>query len=197
MIPKIIHQIWVGDLPIPEKSVEFIKNIKTLHPEYEYRLWNNDDLTPLNFSNILYINKASSNAQKADMMRYEILYRFGGIYLDIDFELFKSIDGLLKNKMVVCNEDGNIDQYMSNSFIACTKGNENLHRCVQAIKTVDYNAPINHSTGPYFFRKNIDLNEDATLLPTINMYPKHWSERAKVIEKTDEIFGVHHWDKNW
>ena len=44
-IPKIIHQIWLGDLPAPTTWMQTVKNH---HPDYDYRLWTDDNLpTPL------------------------------------------------------------------------------------------------------------------------------------------------------
>lgn len=34
---------------------------------------------------------------KADILRYELLYFFGGIYIDTDFLCIKNIDKLLNN----------------------------------------------------------------------------------------------------
>ena len=50
-IPKLIHQIWVGPNPIPPKSVEYMKRIKELHPDFEHRLWTDKDITPEKFIN--------------------------------------------------------------------------------------------------------------------------------------------------
>ena len=111
-IPKIIHQIWVGPNKIPDRSVHFIRRIQELHPEFEHRLWTNADLIPANFENYELIMSRPSWAQKADLMRYEILYRYGGVYLDIDFEVFKNLSDLLTHPLVVCNEDERIDIYI-------------------------------------------------------------------------------------
>ena len=82
-IPRCIHQIWVGPNPVPEKSDTFIRDLKRLHsPRFEYRLWTDADVTPENFSNYNWIMKTSCYAQKADIMRYEILYNHGGVYFD-------------------------------------------------------------------------------------------------------------------
>lgn len=200
VIPKIFHHIWVGPKQIPNRSVEFIKHIQELHPEYEFRLWTNEDLTPENFSNLEYINKAEKYAQKADIMRYEILYNYGGIYLDTDFELFKNITPLLTHDLLICNEDWNIDSYMSIGFIASSKGNENLKNCIDNIKNCSLNGgAVNVETGPWYFRKNITIDDSVRVLPTHTFYPIHYCYRNNPIPESfsDEIYGMHHWDHSW
>lgn len=196
-IPKIIHQIWVGDNPLPAKSETYIKKIKELHPEYEYKLWKNDDITPENFINYKYIVASNKNAQKADIMRYEILYNYGGIYLDIDMEVYKSLTPLLTHSLIVCNEDDNVDIYITNAFIACEKRNPQLLNCVSLIKLTDWTQPINKATGPSYFKQCIKLNSDVRLLPTCYCYPIHWSNKKADPKINDDTFMCHHWDKNW
>jgi inositol phosphorylceramide mannosyltransferase catalytic subunit len=198
MIPKIIHQIWVGPHKIPEKSLQFIRKIKELHPDYEYRLWCNDDLTEDNFSNLAYINMTKSYAQKADIMRYEILYRYGGIYLDIDFEIIRCLDALMTGDLVVCNETINYDKFMSIGFIASIKHNKYLLQCINAIQHIDFKKPVNIATGPWFFRKHLDMTDKSVIvLPTRYMYPLHYTDKGKTVNDTSGVYGIHHWDKNW
>ena len=197
-IPRIIHQIWIGPKPIPEKSVEYIKKIKELHPDYQYRLWINDDLTPENFVNYKIIQKCYSWTQKSDLMRYEILYQYGGIYLDIDFEIFKNLEPLLTNELVVCNEDNKINDYMSTAFIASKQYNKNILNCVNNFKYVDLSLSPNASTGPYYFRKNIRLDDTVEILPTHTMYPTHWTMKGYYPYKyLEDTYGVHHWHGDW
>jgi len=196
---KKIHQIWVGPSPIPQKSIQFIENIKSLHPDYEYRLWCDSDLTPENFSNLDYIHSTPVYAQKADIMRYEILYKHGGIYLDIDFEVFKNLTELLTHDFVVCNEDSNINSYMTNAFIYSVAMNPNLKKCVENIKNCALGGSVNVAiaTGPWYFRQNISL-EGARVLPTIVIYPTHYSQKGyRPSIFLEETYAMHHWDKNW
>lgn len=194
-IPKIIHHIWVGPNPIPVNSEGFIDHIKELHPDFEHRLWTDNDITPENFTNYNFINNTNSYAQKADIMRYEILYRYGGIYLDTDFDIFKNLSSLLTNDLIVCNEDNNIDKYMSIGFIACNQYNPQLLNCVKCISTVDFNLPINLATGPAYFRRCINLSDKITIIPTEYMYPLPY--KGTDFTKNENTYGVHWWHKNW
>lgn len=210
LIPKKIHQIWVGKKEIPNKYEVFMKNIKKLHGEFEHYLWTNKDINKDNFSNYEIIMSCESPAQKADLMRYEILYKHGGTYLDVDFELFKSISDLLIRSLVLCNEAVvGAKNYMANSFIGCNKNNKNLLNCVLNAKNIDFSKPINEATGPYYFRKNIEFKEkrymrkigykspDTYIVPTHYFYPLHYTNKESKFLIEKETYGVHHWDKNW
>lgn len=196
MIPKKIHQIWVGPNPIPKESIQFIEKIKHLHPEFEYKLWTDTDLTQENFTNFEIIQKTQSYAQKADIMRYEILYRHGGIYLDMDMEVFQSLAPLLTHSLIICNED-NKKHYMTNAFIAASQNNENMLRCIKNIQSVNFNLPVNQATGPYYFRRNILIDDTVRQLPTHFIYPVHWTQKDASPVLTNETYTNHHWDKNW
>jgi mannosyltransferase OCH1-like enzyme len=199
-IPKLIHQIWVGPNPIPTKSIDFMKHIQELHPDFTYRLWSDKDLTPDNFTTLPYIQKATSYAQKADIMRYEILYRYGGIYLDIDFQLLKPLDSLLTHPLVVCNEDSHINIRMTNAFIASSQFNPNMKKCVDNIEKAHINTGcIVTQTGPVYLRRCLIIDDSVRVLPTVCMYPVHYHHKHDIPNKTytDDTFGVHHWNKNW
>ena len=95
MIPLVFHQIWVGkDVP-PIKKKWLDKNRKKLEKEgWTVHLWNNDMLTEENFPKTWkYIQKAKRLkkpfAMITDLMRYEIVYNHGGVYMDVNLELQK------------------------------------------------------------------------------------------------------------
>jgi len=97
MINKIIHQIWVGNYPIPERETALYKEIREKHPDYEYHLWTDanlpiipDKLKPM--YDEMY--RQQDFVYCADMLRWLVVYEYGGWYLDIDWEYRKHLDGL-------------------------------------------------------------------------------------------------------
>ncbi len=97
VIPKIIHQIWLGR-KIPQEYKEFQDSWKSKHPEWEYILWNQDSLKkafPAGFYNQNMFEQARHDgnfAKMADVARYEILHEFGGLYVDCDCKCIKPFD---------------------------------------------------------------------------------------------------------
>ncbi len=97
-IPKIIHQLWIGTKPAP---INLMNTWKDKHPDFEYILWNEDEIKKrdFNFKCQDKIDKIEEINGKADIMRWEILYMFGGIFLDADSICIESIDNeLLRRK---------------------------------------------------------------------------------------------------
>ena len=84
MIPKIIHYCWFGKNPYPEIMIKCLSSWKKHCPEYEIKEWNESNFN-VNCND--YIREAY-NAQKwafvTDYARLDIIYNYGGIYLDID-----------------------------------------------------------------------------------------------------------------
>lgn len=95
MIPKIIHYCWVGNAPKPKSVLYCIESWKKFCPDYEIREWNESNY---DFSKNLYMKQAYE-AKKwgfvPDYARLDIIYEYGGIYLDTDVELIKSFDEML------------------------------------------------------------------------------------------------------
>jgi GT2 family glycosyltransferase len=93
-IPKIIHQLWIGPKPAP---VNFMNTWKEKHPDYEYIFWNEEEFIKrgIKFECQTKINDMVELNGKADIMRWELLYKYGGIFVDADSICIESFDNLL------------------------------------------------------------------------------------------------------
>jgi len=91
-IPKTIHQIWLGPKEIPQEYLENSKKWQKLHPTWDYKLWREADIADWNFLSKDLFDKASSYQEKADLLRYEILNKHGGLYVDMDYKPLKNFD---------------------------------------------------------------------------------------------------------
>lgn len=96
-IPKIIHYCWFGGKPLPEEYKTYMDSWKKYCPDYEIREWNehNFDFNANRYCREAY--KAKQWAFVSDFARLKIIYENGGIYLDTDVELLKSLDPLLSD----------------------------------------------------------------------------------------------------
>ena len=95
IIPKIIHQLWIGNQPAPTKFMDTWKN---KHPDFEYIFWNENELMKRNFESQLgnKLNEMEEINGKADILRWEILYKYGGIFIDADSICIEPLDNLLE-----------------------------------------------------------------------------------------------------
>jgi mannosyltransferase OCH1-like enzyme len=89
MISKILHQIWIGSRPPP---VALMATWREKNPSYQYKLWDNARCIAFGFRNAAKIRDMPELCGKADLMRYEILARHGGVYVDADSECVRPLD---------------------------------------------------------------------------------------------------------
>ena len=97
MIPKIIHQLWIGPKPAPTK---FMDTWKEKNPDFEYIRWSEEELVKRNMV-IECKNRVDEMEEingKADIIRWEILYKYGGVFVDADSICIEPIDDVLMTK---------------------------------------------------------------------------------------------------
>ncbi|ETV94447.1 hypothetical protein H310_11776 [Aphanomyces invadans] len=96
-IPKIIHQSWKSADHIPSKFVQWMQSWRTHHPTWTYVFWDDSDNLDLfeeHYSKYAPVARRVSKIQLADMSRYALLHRYGGLYVDGDFEALQPMDDL-------------------------------------------------------------------------------------------------------
>lgn len=98
MIPKIIHYCWFGHGEMPQLAKDCIASWHRYMPDWEYRLWREDcfDVNSCVYTREAY--EAGKFAFVSDYVRLWALYQEGGLYLDVDFEVYRPFDDLLGYK---------------------------------------------------------------------------------------------------
>jgi len=214
-IPKIIHQIWIGNSDPPKLNLLYMNTCNDMKG-WEYKLWTDKDITKKNFpltyniiQDIIQVgiddNKINKKfAQVADLMRLEILFRNGGVYIDTTAECLKNFDTLFDNEdytFIVSNEDpcgfdcvnSEGEYYISNSFIASSKRHPVLRNLLSVgrLKKIDiYSYKINKETGPYYLGRHIQKimkKHHITMIPSDLIYPTRY-ESEYDIERPDKCF---------
>lgn len=94
LVPKVMHQIWIGGNSIPPLYENYLAECRKLHPDWEFKIWYDQDIENLNMQYKDSYQMSRSYAGKVDIARYEILYRFGGVYRDLDVKCIRPIDDL-------------------------------------------------------------------------------------------------------
>ena len=95
MIPKIIHYCWFGRGEMPELALKCIESWHKYMPDYEYKLWNEDNFDINCNAYVREAYEARKFAFVTDYVRLYALYTEGGIYMDTDVEVLKPYDDLL------------------------------------------------------------------------------------------------------
>lgn len=95
MIPKIIHYCWFGKGLMPKSQIDCIKSWKKLMPDYEIKRWDEKSFDVDRYTASKYAYLVKKYALVSDVCRYNVLYEYGGIYLDTDVEVFQRFDQFL------------------------------------------------------------------------------------------------------
>ena len=156
-----VYQIWIQNEYVSDNMYKSIQTIFEHNPNINYTLLTNEKIITLlnkdtEFDNLLNAYKSiKPYAFKSDLIRLYILYKNGGVYIDIDFICKYNITSLCdNNELVLCKDIGN--NSLSNGLIFSKRGHLFLKYCIEeCIKNImnkkkDGDLSI---TGPVFMGK--------------------------------------------
>jgi mannosyltransferase OCH1-like enzyme len=189
-IPRVVHRVWLGSEAMPEEYQAYGESWRRHHPEWEMRLWTDADAADLGCAEA--IERARSYVEGSDLMRYEVLRRHGGVYVDTDFEALRPIDPLL---------DG-ITAFTAHARVGRTKIGTGAMGCVAGHPAFSRAAELAHErvgavrlgeTGPWLMTEIVHEFPDVTVFPAELFYPYHWSELHLRHSEFPDAYAVHHW----
>jgi mannosyltransferase OCH1-like enzyme len=197
-IPLKFHMIWVGDKDIPEYAIVNFLNWKKMMPHWEERLWTNKDINLNEFSQevIDKINQAKYGAQKADIMRYYILEKYGGFYIDMDTTALRPLDPLvyIGDELILYHDNDLTWEYIINNFIGTIPHHPVLKEACRMVINTELNTEDVHmKTGPFLWGHAVsqvppESGKKYTLLDSTFF--------SKFIEY-DQKFGIHQYARSW
>ncbi len=222
VIPKIIHQVWVGPNTPPAIFKESQKSIQKYHPDWQYRLWTDADIPEFKLQNQKFYDLSNNYGEKADILRYEILYRYGGVYLDADFVCLQPLDILSQYDVWVSIQPLDCGGEIANGVIGTLPGHPILKDCIDTIED-DWNAfhdkknnlSVFDVAGPRHFQRSFMKfvktgTENFIAFPRSFFYPLDHKDRLlglnnhnnkngqKIKAKIKlECFAIHYWAGSW
>lgn len=207
-IPKKIHYCWLGRNPKPASVLKCIESWKKHCPDYEIIEWNEDNL---DISSHLYSRQAyeaKSWAFATDYFRLWAVYTHGGIYLDTDVQVIRSLDPLLENHAFMGFES----EGMINSGLGfgSEPGGRFIHELMKVydslqflnpdgtlnrVPTTEYSTTLARAHGLTNDTGKIQQVLDATIYPVEYFAPKNYfTGRLKVTRNT---YSIHHYEATW
>ena len=199
---ETIHQIWIGDNPIPTAWTDTVKDFAKKH-DYTYKLWTEASVKDLGMDEIpglkaLYKSFGGELAGRADILRLLILYKFGGVYIDADTVILKpdKFDAFVKkNRTGVFFAWENltaartrklgirIRRLVANSVIGAEAGHPFIKELLEGI--VEHEKGVTGTTdawkrvGPYYVTKKYEALKgrfpDIKVFPMRYFYPRAWA----------------------
>lgn len=197
MIPRIFHCIWLGPVKMPSHFSSWIGQ----HPNWELRLWKRADLMKL--QNEHTFCEARTYSEKSDVWRYELLNRFGGVYLDTDFECLRPLDELVEDlDCFAATQDGSI---ISTGMLGAVPGHPLVRAVVNAMPVgFPRSGNPDENSGPRWFTKLVEkenFRSQITVFPQTLFYPLVYGDRDNPPEDLraafPQAYAVHHWHHSW
>lgn len=216
-IPRIIHQIWVGG-PVPEKYKLLMKSWIDKHPDWQYILWTDADVDGFQLENRDIFDAAQNFGLKADIWRYEIVWRYGGVFLDIDFDCIKPLDDLhIRYDLYGARLAPHCS--LANGVIGAAPHHPVLRACIQGLRRCRSKSPVSAEdimrlAGPGLFTRCFlkfirnNPHTHAKILPPESFFPfpsdkryEFWHHLMNPEEMRAYIrsgtYAVHYWACSW
>ncbi len=217
-IPRIIHLIWLGSEPTVSVNIA-IDSWKKHHPSWQVRVWRDKDIENFIWTTAhskVFFDQSNNWAEKSDILRFEILYQFGGIYSDTDMICLKSFEDLVSSgiSFFAGYESNSVKRFgrplVGSAIIGAEKHHPILRRCMDFSLTLEQ-APIIRQyirSGPGPITKacyealEIEKNKSMVIFPCSFFYPLHWESRLEPISEIleyirPESFAIHLWEGSW
>jgi mannosyltransferase OCH1-like enzyme len=224
-IPKVIHQTWkTANLPASFK--ELSDTWKSNHENWSYKLWTDEDNRALIATHYPFFLKQYDayplNIQRADAIRYFILHKYGGIYVDLDFECFKNTELLLGDEESVFIQQPqehckmfHMTNMVCNAFMASIPGHffleeifNEMSNCRQEFENA--NEKVLETTGPFMVtrvyertanQQKIKILDSSTLYTLTSLEIKRYLDSGILNDdqqrKLDQAYGLHYWINTW
>lgn len=207
-IPKILHYVWFGGKPLPDKYKQNIESWKKYCPDYEIKLWNEDNYDVYKIPYVKDAYQARVYSFAADCARMDIINKYGGIYFDTDVTLLKPIDDLLYSESffsVSYNKQSN-----SGDGFGAVAGNAFTGKMLNVYKNIRFYHNEN-PVGSNVWKETVVLRkanrglelscENITILDGAVLYPPEffsvYSAFYDIPRITSNTYSLHQYETPW
>lgn len=202
IVPKIIHQVWIGS-KVPKKYDQWRESWQRLNPDYEYILWDERKILETELHNGKQFLQAKNPAIKSDLARYELLYKFGGIYADTDFEALKPVNPKLLTRSFIAGQILHYAPQTNNGLMIAAPNSRLLNLVIESLP--EYSGEMSpmevlRYCGAFYLSeliwKHREKLEDIVVMLSQYFYP--WpnfmihSHRDRYKWATNKTVAIHH-----
>ena len=208
MIPPTIHYCWYGRGKLSPEIEMCIASWQKHCPNFEIKEWNEEN-SPMYIPWIRDAYKHRKYAFVADYMRFYALFHEGGVYMDTDMLLIRSIDAFLHERLFIGREDA---YNASMGIIGSERGNLFCKMCLDYYDNAKFDVVsppiITRFITPQLFQFGFTkedttqrLTNELTVYRSSYFYPIHYSQEFALEEvmqySKPDTYGIHLWNKSW
>lgn len=202
-IPKRIHWVWMGS-QIPERCEIWLERWVKLHPGWDFCAWNEDNIRTMLppallglVDNAGHLVKGNQWQFVSDIVRYALMFNYGGVYVDVDTEPRKSLGDLCEVDCWFGWEQDN--KWVGNTYIGSRPGHPFFARLINGLETSAKlhrgKSRANLVSGPVYVTRQLKgySGPQVTVYPQAMLYPYSHDELHRQNEAFPEAYAVHHW----
>jgi Glycosyltransferase sugar-binding region containing DXD motif len=167
-----------------------------LHPNWDLRTYREPiDPTDWPLTGDLF-DRCQNGAQKAGLIRLEILVTVGGVYVDSDVEGVRPLDPLLHLPAFAAWEDVRV---VPDAVLGCVPGHQAFRECLKLARESVERGEDAWKSGPGMTTKVLPGRDDVLLLSPGQFYPVHYTEKAALGTRNGDpwVFLEHKWGFSW
>jgi len=180
-IPKIFHQIWVGPNPFPNEFREYQKIWLEKHPGWKLMFWTENNL-PQDMIRTEGYEKLRIPSERSDILRLEVLYLYGGVYIDTDMCCLKNIEPLIDgcDLFLAYKKPGHVN----GAFIGSTKGHKTIVKAIKNLRPAQFYSTEKPAIGPLYLNTVVKENlAEFTIFDPGLIYPSNDSQMETAYAK--------------
>jgi mannosyltransferase OCH1-like enzyme len=190
VIPKRIHQIWIGGL-LPDAEARMVETVGAMNPTFRHTLWDDRSLRSigLDVEALMAKYELPNLACASSLLRLELLNRFGGIYADCDCECLKPLDSLLDYSAFAAEQDGG---RICNAVVGAEPGHSWVDWQLRHLGDFDIK-----DGAAWIYLMTAAPRDGLTIIPQHWVYPWLWMDAPEKRIPANDSLLQHLWSGSW
>lgn len=192
-IPRLIHRIWLGSEPMPPLYEHFGHTWQRHHPGWELRLWTDDALPELAHPDAYA--RARNDDERLDVLRYELLHRFGGVCAGTDVECRRSLEPLIGDAAAFAawTRAGTV----GSAVVGAVAGHPAMEAALTEAERSAGRGSQPGATGTVLLTRVLLESPDAVIFDPGTFYPFDRADLPLATRDFPDAYAVHHLDWSW
>lgn len=177
---------------MPDEFVRYEHSWRQHHPDWELRLWTDGEVGDLVDGGVLA--RCRNAAERSDVVRYQVLARLGGVYVDTDVECLRPIEPLLDGVRAFAGYAGR--RKVGSAVLGAEPGHPAMWAMASKVVRSPGKGSQMDSTGPHLLTRVLADFPTVTIFPRTTFYPYRWYESGRGSEPPD-CYAIHRVARSW